>query len=69
MRIAVLGTGFGAYHVELYMKMTDVEKIIVWKPENINSERKLELVFFVKECYSNEESKRKRGSKYDILCK
>ena len=30
MRIAVLGTGFGAYHVELYAKRTDVEKIIVW---------------------------------------
>ncbi len=30
MNIAVLGTGFGAYHTELYAKMTDVEKITVW---------------------------------------
>lgn len=30
MNIAVLGTGFGAYHTELYAKMTDVEKLTVW---------------------------------------
>lgn len=30
MKVAVLGTGFGAYHAELYAKIADVEKIIVW---------------------------------------
>ncbi len=30
MKVAVLGTGFGAYHVELYAKMEDVEEIVVW---------------------------------------
>lgn len=30
MRVAVLGTGFGAHHVELYTKMPDIDKIIVW---------------------------------------
>lgn len=30
MNVAVLGTGFGAYHVQLYAKMMDVEKVIVW---------------------------------------
>lgn len=30
MKIAVLGTGFGAYHVEMYKKTGLVEEIIVW---------------------------------------
>lgn len=30
MKIAVLGTGFGAYHAELYAKMEEAEHIIVW---------------------------------------
>lgn len=30
MKVAVLGTGFGAYHVELYAKRNEVEEIIVW---------------------------------------
>lgn len=30
MKIAVLGTGFGAYHVELWTKITDAAQIIVW---------------------------------------
>lgn len=30
MNIAVLETGFGTYHTELYAKMTDVEKLTVW---------------------------------------
>lgn len=37
MNIAVLGTGFGAYHTELYAKMPDVDRIIVWgrNPEKL----------------------------------
>ena len=30
MKIAVLGTGFGAYHVELYKKIGLVKEIVVW---------------------------------------
>lgn len=30
MKIAVLGTGFGAYHAELYLKMPEVEKVVIW---------------------------------------
>ncbi len=30
MKIAVLGTGFGAYHTEIYAGMEEVETIIVW---------------------------------------
>lgn len=30
MKVAVLGTGFGAYHVELYAKMEAVDEIVVW---------------------------------------
>ena len=30
MKIAVLGTGFGAYHVELYKKIGLVDEIVVW---------------------------------------
>lgn len=30
MKIAVLGTGFGAYHVEMYKKIGLVEEIVVW---------------------------------------
>ncbi len=30
MKIAVIGTGFGAYHVELYRGIPEVEQIIVW---------------------------------------
>lgn len=30
MKIAVLGTGFGAYHVELWAKITNAAQIIVW---------------------------------------
>lgn len=30
MKIAVLGTGFGAYHVEMYKKTGLVEEIVVW---------------------------------------
>lgn len=30
MKIAVLGTGFGAYHVELWTKITNAAQIIVW---------------------------------------
>lgn len=40
MKVAVLGTGFGAYHVELYAKMEDVEKIVVW---GRNEEKRKEL--------------------------
>ena len=30
MKIAVLGTGFGAYHTELYAKMKEAECVTVW---------------------------------------
>ena len=30
MKLAVIGTGFGAYHTELYHGMEDVEQIVVW---------------------------------------
>ncbi len=30
MKAAVLGTGFGAYHVELYSKMPQIDSIVVW---------------------------------------
>ena len=29
MKIAVLGTGFGAYHAELYAKMEEAHTVIV----------------------------------------
>jgi predicted dehydrogenase len=39
MKIAVLGTGFGAYHVELYKKIEAVEQIFVYgrSPEKLQS--------------------------------
>lgn len=40
MNIAVLGTGFGAYHAELYSQMPNVDKIIVW---GRNSEKLREI--------------------------
>lgn len=30
MKIAVLGTGFGAYHVEMYKRIETVKEIVVW---------------------------------------
>lgn len=40
MKIAVLGTGFGAYHVEMYRKTGLVEEIVVW---GRNSDKLAEL--------------------------
>ncbi|MDE7311103.1 MAG: Gfo/Idh/MocA family oxidoreductase [Eubacterium sp.] len=30
MKVAVLGTGFGAYHAQLYAKMPDIDSVAVW---------------------------------------
>lgn len=46
MNIAVLGTGFGAYHVELYSQMSNVDKIIVWG-RNVEKLRELQSKFHV----------------------
>ena len=54
MKIAVLGTGFGAYHTELYAKMEEVERITVWgrKEEKL---RKLQEKFPVRTTTDMEE--------------
>lgn len=54
MNIAVLGTGFGAYHTELYAKMADVEKITVWG-RNTEKLRELKDKFHVQTTTDMEE--------------
>ncbi len=54
MNIAVLGTGFGVYHTELFAKMTDVEKITVWG-RNAEKLRELQDKFHVQTTTNMEE--------------
>lgn len=60
MKVAVLGTGFGAYHAELYAKRADVEKIIVWgrneeKLEELQKKFHVEITNEMEEIWSNSE--------------
>ena len=58
MRVAVLGTGFGAHHVELYTKMPDIDKIIVWgrnetKLKNLREKFQVETTEKMEEIWEN----------------
>lgn len=60
MKVAVLGTGFGAYHAELYAKRADVEKIIVWgrneeKLDKLQKKFHVEITNEMEEIWSNSE--------------
>ena len=44
INVAVLGTGFGVYHTELYSQMSDVDKIIMWC-RNTDTLKKLQSKF------------------------
>jgi UDP-N-acetylglucosamine 3-dehydrogenase len=48
MKIGILGTGFGAYHAELYSKMEGIEEIFVY---GRNPDKLKELEKTASTCY------------------
>lgn len=58
MRVGILGTGFGAYHAELYKKMNEVEEITVFgrnleKLEDLKSKLKVHITTDINEVLEN----------------
>ena len=60
MKVGVLGTGFGAYHVELYSKIEEVEAIYVFgrnleKLEHLKSKFGITIVTAIDDIIENED--------------
>lgn len=60
MKVAVLGTGFGTYHTQIYAKRKDVESIIVWgrnesKLQELQKKYHVEITNKMEEIWNNQE--------------